>query len=137
ATESEQRLIPRLRSVSRDPGANILRESLKTIWNFQSYFDFATLFKSFEEQAETRGKTNLIHVSHIGIALADLVNLLNPGVVVSDGPLFRAAPYLLEALRRVIKQRALERSANQLQLRIRTCQVKQVPWALPEQSRRE
>ena len=81
ATESEQRLIPRLRSVSRDPGANILRESLKTIWNFQSYFDFATLFKSFEEQAETRGKTNLIHVSHIGIALADLVNLLSGRVI--------------------------------------------------------
>ena len=41
-------------------GLQFLRESLKTIWNFQSYFDFATLFKSFQEQAETRGKTNLI-----------------------------------------------------------------------------
>jgi predicted NBD/HSP70 family sugar kinase len=57
-------------------------------------------------------------VSHIGVALADLVNLLNPGVVVFGGPLFRAAPYLLEPLRRIIRQRALERSANQVQLRI-------------------
>jgi predicted NBD/HSP70 family sugar kinase len=47
-------------------------------------------------------------VSHIGVALADLVNLLNPGVVVFGGPLFRAAPYLLEPLRRIIRQRALE-----------------------------
>jgi predicted NBD/HSP70 family sugar kinase len=55
-------------------------------------------------------------VSHIGVALADVVNLLNPGVVIFGGPLFRAAPYLLEPLKRVIKQRALERSANQVQL---------------------
>jgi len=55
-------------------------------------------------------------VSHIGVALADLVNLLNPGVVIFGGPLFRAAPHLLEALKRVLKQRALERSANQTQL---------------------
>jgi len=57
-------------------------------------------------------------VSHIGVALADVVNLLNPGVVVFGGPLFRAAPYLLDTLKRVIKQRALERSANQVQLRV-------------------
>ncbi len=57
-------------------------------------------------------------VSHIGVALADVLNLLNPSVVVFGGPLFRAAPYLLEPLRRVVKQRALERSANQAQLRV-------------------
>lgn len=57
-------------------------------------------------------------VSHIGVALADVVNLLNPGVVVFGGPLFRAAPHLLEPLKRVIKHRALERSANQVQLRV-------------------
>jgi predicted NBD/HSP70 family sugar kinase len=57
-------------------------------------------------------------VSNIGVALADVVNLLNPGVVVFGGPLFRTAPYLLDPLRRVLKQRALERSANQVQLRV-------------------
>jgi glucokinase-like ROK family protein len=57
-------------------------------------------------------------VSHIGVALADVVNLLNPGVVVFGGPLFRAAPHLVEPLKRVIKQRALERSANHVQLRV-------------------
>jgi glucokinase-like ROK family protein len=55
-------------------------------------------------------------VSHIGVALADLVNLLNPGVVIFGGPLFRTAPHLLDALQRVLKQRALERSANQAHL---------------------
>ncbi len=57
-------------------------------------------------------------VSHIGVALADVVNLLNPRVVVFGGPLFRAAPYLLESLKRVLKQRALERSANQVRLMV-------------------
>ena len=55
-------------------------------------------------------------VAHIGVALADVVNLLNPGVVIFGGPLFRAAPHLLEPLKRVIKQRAIERSANQVRL---------------------
>lgn len=57
-------------------------------------------------------------VAHIGVALADVVNLLNPGVVVFGGPLFRAAPYLLDSLKRILKQRALERSANQVNLMI-------------------
>jgi predicted NBD/HSP70 family sugar kinase len=57
-------------------------------------------------------------VSHIGVALADLVNLLNPGTVVFGGALFRAAPDLVGPLRTIIKQRALERSANQVQLRV-------------------
>lgn len=57
-------------------------------------------------------------VSHIGIALSDVVNLLNPSLVIFGGPLFRAAPHLLELLKQVIKQRALERSANQVQLRV-------------------
>lgn len=55
-------------------------------------------------------------VSHIGVALADVVNLLNPGDVIFGGPLFHAAPHLLEPLKRVIKQRAIERSANQVRL---------------------
>lgn len=57
-------------------------------------------------------------VAHIGIALADVVNLLNPNVVILGGPLFRTAPYLLDPLKRVIKRRALERCANQVQLRV-------------------
>jgi hypothetical protein len=41
-------------------GFQFLRESLETIWNFQSYFDFAALFKPFQKQTETGRKTNLI-----------------------------------------------------------------------------
>lgn len=58
-------------------------------------------------------------VAHIGIALADVVNLLNPRVVVFGGPLFRhAAPILLDPLQRIIKQHALEKSANEVQLQV-------------------
>ncbi len=58
-------------------------------------------------------------VSHIGVALADVVNLLNPNVLLFGGALFRSAPEMfLEPLSRTIKQRALEKSANEVQLKI-------------------
>lgn len=57
--------------------------------------------------------------AYIAIGLADLVNLLNPRVMIFGGALFRAAPQLLsEPLRRIIKQRSLEKSANELQLQV-------------------
>lgn len=60
-------------------------------------------------------------VSRIAIALADVVNLLNPHVLIFGGALFRSAPELfLEPLKRTIKQRALEKSANEVQLKIST-----------------
>jgi predicted NBD/HSP70 family sugar kinase len=58
-------------------------------------------------------------VSQIAVALADVVNLLNPHVVIFGGALFRSAPELfLDPLKRIIKQRALEKSANEAQLKI-------------------
>jgi glucokinase-like ROK family protein len=57
-------------------------------------------------------------ISHIGVALADVVNLLNPSFVIFGGGVFRAAPLLLEALKRPLKQRALEKSANEVQLKV-------------------
>ncbi len=59
--------------------------------------------------------------SYIAIGLADLVNLLNPRVMIFGGALFRAVPQLLEdPLRRIIKQRSLEKSANKVQLKVST-----------------
>lgn len=53
----------------------------------------------------------------IGRGLADLVNLLNPRLIIFGGALFRAAPQLLsDPLRRIIRQRALEKSSNDVQL---------------------
>lgn len=55
--------------------------------------------------------------SYIAIGLADLVNLLNPRVMIFGGALFRAVPQLLsDPVRRIIKQRSLEKSANEVQL---------------------
>ncbi|MGD1063917.1 MAG: ROK family transcriptional regulator [Terracidiphilus sp.] len=57
--------------------------------------------------------------SYIAIGLADLVNLLNPSLIIFGGALFRAAPQLLsDPLKRVIRQRALEKSANDVQLKV-------------------
>jgi N-acetylglucosamine repressor len=58
---------------------------------------------------------------HIGVALAGVVNLLNPSVVIFGGPLFQGNPQLmLDSIQRVIRQRALEKSANEVQLIVST-----------------
>ncbi len=58
-------------------------------------------------------------VSHIAVALADVVNLLSPRMVILGGPLFRLAPQLItEPLMRVVKQRAFEKSANEIRLEV-------------------
>lgn len=55
--------------------------------------------------------------THIGAASADLVNLLNPEAIIFGGALFRAAPdLLLEHLSRLVRQRAMEKSANDVKL---------------------
>jgi len=59
-----------------------------------------------------------VAVSHIGVALADVANFLNPRVVIFGGPLFRQAPEFLLPLQRVIKQRALEKAANEMELKV-------------------
>ena len=57
--------------------------------------------------------------SYIAVGLADLVNLLNPRLIIFGGALFRAAPHLLsDPLRRVIRQRSLEKSANDVHLKV-------------------
>ena len=57
--------------------------------------------------------------AYIARGLADLVNLLNPRQIIFGGALFRTAPQLLsDPLRRIIRQRSLEKSANDVQLRI-------------------
>jgi len=57
--------------------------------------------------------------SYIGIGLANLVNLLNPREMIFGGALFRAVPGLLsDPLRRIIKHRSLETSANEVHLQV-------------------
>jgi predicted NBD/HSP70 family sugar kinase len=59
--------------------------------------------------------------SYIGIGLANLVNLLNPKVVIFGGALFREIPQLIaDPLRRIIRQRSLEKSAQEVQLVVST-----------------
>ena len=57
--------------------------------------------------------------SFLGRALADLVNLLNPRIIIFGGALFRAAPQLVtDPLVRIIRQRSLEKLANDVQLQV-------------------
>jgi N-acetylglucosamine repressor len=59
--------------------------------------------------------------AHIGVALADVVNLLNPFVVIFSGPLFQSNPQLmLDSIQRVIRQRALEKAGHEVRLIVST-----------------
>jgi predicted NBD/HSP70 family sugar kinase len=54
---------------------------------------------------------------HIGVGLADVVNLLNPSVVIFSGPLFQTEPqFMVDAIHRIVRQRALEKAANEVKL---------------------
>jgi predicted NBD/HSP70 family sugar kinase len=58
-------------------------------------------------------------ITHIGVALSSVVNLLSPRVVILGGLLFNhAGSLLLEPLRRIIIQRRLDKSANEIQFMI-------------------
>ncbi len=60
-------------------------------------------------------------ISHLAVALADVVNLLNPKVIIFGGALFQSAPQLLlEELKRPTRQRALEKSAHEVELKVST-----------------
>ena len=57
--------------------------------------------------------------SYIANGLADLVNLLNPKLILFGGALFRATPSLLsDPIRTIIKQRSLEKSSNDVRLQV-------------------
>ncbi len=57
--------------------------------------------------------------TRIGVAAADLVNLLNPSALILGGGLFRAAPaFLMDHLKRTIRQRALEESGHDVHLMV-------------------
>src|SRR5450631_165852 len=58
---------------------------------------------------------------HIGVGLADVVNLLNPSVVIFSGPLFQTEPqFMVDAIHRIVRQRALEKAANEVKLVVST-----------------
>ena len=45
---------------------------------------------------------------HIGVALASLANLLNPGLIIIGGGVAQAGDLLLEPIRKTVEQRALQ-----------------------------
>ena len=58
-------------------------------------------------------------ISHIGVMLADVINLLNPNCVIFAGPLFReCGDFILDQVKDVIRRRALEKSGSEAKLRV-------------------
>lgn len=54
--------------------------------------------------------------THIGTAVASLVNLFNPGMIIIGGGLSRAGELLLEPLRMTVRKRSLQASSRSLRI---------------------
>lgn len=104
ALVASQALIVRARHLLRTEVASVLPELV------QHHLDRLTLDHLI--QAAQNGDpvaTQVIHEAgeYLGIAVANLVNLLNPGLVVIGGPLSQAGPCLFDTLRAEVRRRAL------------------------------
>jgi predicted NBD/HSP70 family sugar kinase len=79
------------------------------------------LFAAAEDRDSLSFRALSEAATHIGAACADLVNLLNPQAILFGGAVFRAAPQLmLENLTRLVRHRAMEKSANDVRLLLAT-----------------
>jgi glucokinase-like ROK family protein len=75
------------------------------------------------EQAAQDGDTLAIHIvewaaHHLGVALAGLLNLMNPGAVILGGGLTRAGDHLLIPLRETVMRRTLVNSVAAADIRM-------------------
>ncbi|MDQ0494998.1 ROK family transcriptional regulator [Paenibacillus brasilensis] len=57
---------------------------------------------------------------YLGVGITNIVNSLNPGMLIIGGPLAEARPWLEERMREVIDERALPYHRRQLQIRFST-----------------
>ncbi|MGG1615212.1 ROK family protein [Paenibacillus sp. NRS-1782] len=72
-----------------------------------------------------QGDTNTLSVfrdigRYLGVGITNIVNSLNPGMLIIGGPLAEARPWLEQSMREVIDERALPYHRRQLQIRFST-----------------
>ncbi|ALP37579.1 ROK family protein [Paenibacillus sp. IHB B 3084] len=72
-----------------------------------------------------QGDTNTLSVfrdigQYLGVGITNIVNSLNPGMLIIGGPLAEARPWLEQSMREVIDERALPYHRRQLQIRFST-----------------
>ena len=56
--------------------------------------------------------------SHLGIAIANLVNLFNPGLVILGGDLVAAGDLLLDTVRAAVNRRAMPKAAGEVKIKV-------------------
>lgn len=70
-------------------------------------------------KAAREGDTNAIHIVeeagvHLGIAIANMLNLLNPGLIVLGGDIVAAGPVLLKAVEKTALSRAIPKAGKEV-----------------------
>ncbi len=106
-----------IESVRRALSKGVISKTLEMANNQMDHISIEIIARAAEENDSLAYRVLSEAASHIGASAADLVNLLNPEAIIFGGALFRAAPILLlDQIRRVVRQRAMEKSVNDVQL---------------------
>lgn len=75
----------------------------------------------FAQQGEASTLSVLEDIGrYLGVGITNIVNSLNPGMLIIGGPLAEARPWLEQSMREVIDERALPYHRRQLQIRFST-----------------
>ncbi|WP_311079957.1 ROK family transcriptional regulator [Paenibacillus polymyxa] len=75
----------------------------------------------FAQQGEASTLSVLNDIGrYLGVGITNIVNSLNPGMLIIGGPLAEARPWLEQSMREVIDERALPYHRRQLQIRFST-----------------
>ncbi|MDQ0050051.1 putative NBD/HSP70 family sugar kinase [Paenibacillus polymyxa] len=75
----------------------------------------------FAQQGEASTLSVLDDIGrYLGVGITNIVNSLNPGMLIIGGPLAEARPWLEQSMREVIDERALPYHRRQLQIRFST-----------------
>ncbi|MBJ8192071.1 ROK family protein, partial [Bacillus cereus] len=75
----------------------------------------------FAQQGEASTLSVLSDIGrYLGVGITNIVNSLNPGMLIIGGPLAEARPWLEQSMREVIDERALPYHRRQLQIRFST-----------------
>ncbi|WP_263409904.1 ROK family transcriptional regulator [Terriglobus tenax] len=108
-----------IEAVRRALSKGVISKTLEMAGNDMDRISIEIIAQAAEENDSLAFRVLSEAASHIGASAADLVNLLNPEAIIFGGALFRAAPVLLlDQIRRVVRQRAMEKAVNDVQLLI-------------------
>ena len=115
AVASTDAIEERIKELLSRGAQSILKDNLKGKLERVRFSDIVRAAKSGDGLArqvlEEAGR-------YLGIGVANLVNLLNPGLIIVGGLITQVEEFVLEPMKVILKQRALSKPAGEVQIRV-------------------